>query len=483
MSPTSRYILVSKALVGILLACSMTAASATSSPRDTARISSNEPIIPFQACTDSIKSLCIMSVAAKGSPMSFAGNVASSPDDVRCDGKNLDGSRPGSASWCYRDSIPTFAADGSAFIAGHSPGFKVLIIKSPNAYRNEVAGTPSATTETYVTILQPVIVTRAGGPGNVPSRVATPSPYKSDDSWTISVNFGPVPPPNFYAQAEVNSYVTKIDTAGNTIVEFTIAPLELAHAPNGDNCSSLMAGSADLMIGLTFFKSALLESDPMRHTVSFRNGFAVASNSICAIGAFRIAEDGSMETEVAANHLKPDGSLYLGYFSAVVTPLALQDFNVSPDLVRRGGLNVIRSVNGNSEKIDSEAILQSDGSVFITARGFHYSMGSITVSRNPNVKLPSRTVEVSAAVGSLRVGRLAIASVTAPQATGRVHATLVGRNGQRWSLGSGTLSAGRTRIRFAVPKKFPRGNTTIDFWYEGSRSLRPSSTQLRVVIR
>jgi hypothetical protein len=221
----------------------------------------------------------------------------------------------------------------------------------------------------------------------------------------------------------------------------------------------------------------------MRKVFKFTNGFAVGTNSVCETGNFRISEDGAIQIGVAANHLRADGSLYEGYFSAVVSPVALQGFNVSPELVLRGGLRVIRAVNGKTSDLASTSEIQPDGSIRITATGFHYSSGTITVRKNNKLSLPPGKTTISSSVKTVKSGKVSRIKANIKKATGRVHVFISDAKGQKWSLGSGQIANGSVNVDVVVPRKFPKGKTSLILWYEGSRSVRPVTKVHSVIVR
>ena len=290
-----------------------------------------------------------------------------------------------------------------------------------------------------------------------------------------------MPPPNFWAIAGIDSYVISYDALGNTVVELKIRPLLLTRP--GDDCTAIQGATDSTTIGNAYFQSTLVSADSMRKVFNFTNGFSVGTNSVCRSGDFWIGEDGAMNLGVEANHLRADGSLNEGYFSTVVSPSALQGFNVSPDLVLRGGLKVIREENGKLSELASTTEIQTDGSVRITATGFHYSGGTITVMRNKKLPLPAGKTTITSTIKTIKSGATTRIKIGAKKATGRVHVSILGPKGLKWSLGSGKLENGVANIDFVVPSSISKGKTSLFIWYEGSRTQRPITKVLSVVIR
>ena len=478
----------SRRLIGsifILSACLITGISGISVARannEKVTAANSTPVVPFQSCGDSVTSNCIVSVKYNDTDIAFVGYASTSQSAEKCDGTNF-GPQPIPSAWCYQDSAPTYAADPVQFSRARSPrsGLKILIAKSPDTNRAEIPGGPSFTIFTYMTLFQPVFPT---GPQTADGKLVVGSAASlPEDSWTVKINFGPVPPPNFYAQAGIDSYIISYDVLGNTIVELKIRPLLLTHPGNGSDCKATQGANDNTMIGLTFFKSTLPEGDSKHKVFRFTNGFSVGTNSICALGDFRIGEDGAIQIGVDANHLKADGSLYEGYFSAVVSPFALQGFNVSPDLVLHGGLKVTRAENGKTSELASTSKIQPDGSVRITATGFHYSGGTISVKRNAKVPLPGRKTTITASIKTIKIGSVTHIKAKVKKATGRLHVFISGSKGQKWSLGSGQISDGLANLDVIVPRVFPKGKTSLFLWYEGSSSLQPVTKVLSVLIR
>jgi len=482
MQVFSRRLIGSIFILSACLTSGITGISVARANNEKVTAANSTPVVPFQSCGDSVTSNCIVSVKYNDTDITFVGYASTSQSAEKCDGTNF-GPQPIPSAWCYRDSAPTYAADPVQFSRARSPrsGLKILIAKSPDTNRAEIPGGPSFTIFNYMTLFQPVFPT---GPQATDGKLIVSSAQSlPEDSWTAKINFGPVPPPNFYAQAGVDSYIISYDLLGNTIVELKIHPLSLTHPGNGSDCKATQGANDNTMIGLTYFKSTLPEVDSMRKIFRFTNGFAVGTNSICATGDFRIADDGAIQIGVDANHLKADGSLYEGYFSAVISPFALQGFDVSPDLVLRGGLKVLRSENGKNSELASTSEIQPDGSVRITATGFHYSGGTISVKRNTKIRLPAGKTTIAASMKTIRTGVVTNIKATVRKANGRLHVFISGSKGQKWSLGSGLIVEGRANIDFVVPHKFPKGKTSLFLWYEGSSSLRPATKVLSVLIR
>ena len=469
-------------LLSTCLTNGSTSTSIAHAKNEVAGVANSAPVVPFQNCSDSVTSDCIVSVKYKDVDISFAGNVSTSQSAEQCDG-NVLAPRPAPQTFCYQDSTPAYAAE-PLLINTWSPrrGLKILIAKSPVPSRIEIQGGPYVDVFNYATRFQPVLPTGAkSAHGNL---VVSPTDFLPEDSWTIKINFGPVPPPNFETNAVLDSYAISFDALGNTIVEFKIRPLLLTTAVSDENSCGGYQSTADYTrIGFSSFSSALVFADSMRKVFKFTNGLAVGHNSVCSFGGFRIGEDGLIALDVRAPHLKADGSLNAGYYSAVVSPSALQGFNVSPDLVLRGGLKVIREENGKSSEISSTSEIQSDGSVRITATDFHYSGGSITVMRNKKLSLPAGKTTITSTIKNIKRGTVTRITIGAKKATGRVHVSILGPKGLKWNLGSGYLKKGVANIDVVLPSPIRKGKTSLFIWYEGSRSLIPASKVLPVVIR
>ncbi len=448
----------------------------------TAVAASSAPVVPFQNCTDLVTSNCIVSVKYKDVDVSFAGNVSTSQSAEKCDGTSF-APPPAPQTFCYLDSAPAYAAE-PLLVNSWSPrsGLKILIAQTPGTRQIKIQGGPSVDQSRYFTLFQPVLPTGVkGAEGNL---VVSPMNFLPDDSWTIKINFGPVPPPNFYAMAGVDSYIISYDALGSTIVELKIRPILLTTAVSDENsCGGYQSSADNTKIGFTYFTSALVQADMMRKVFKLVNGFSVATNSVCRTGDFWIGGDGSINLGVEAPHLRADGSLNEGYFSTVVSPSALQGFNVSPDLVLRGGLKVIREENGKSSEIASTTEIQPDGSVRITTTGYHYSAANITVMRNKKLSLPAGKTTIASTIKNIKLGAATRITISAKKATGRVHISILGPKGLRWNLGSGNLEKGVANIDVVVPSPIPKGKTSLFVWYEGSRSISPVTKVLSVVVR
>ena len=469
------------------------------------RVSANStPVAAFRNCGDSVIRNCIVSVKYNDSDITFVGNTTFNGRGATCNEvknpRNQIYSKKGILSGeCYQDIAPTYAADPVQFSSARSPlssassprsGLRILIAKSPESYQAEIQGGPSFNYLKYFTWFQPVFnQTTADPTANPTIRPAdeelfvVPAEYLPEDSWTVKINFGPVPPPNFYALAGIDSYVTSYDVLGNAIIELKIRPLLLTFPGNGDQCNANQGANDRLMIGSAAFYSALLEGDSENKVFRFMNGFAIGSNSTCRFQDAYLKKDGAMEIGVSANHLKADGSLNKGYFSAVFSPSALQGFNVSPDLVLRGGLKVTRAENGKASELASTSEIQPDGSIRITATGFHYSAGTISVKRNEKMPLPPGKTTIAASVKTIKTGMVTNIKANVKKASGRLHVFIVGAKGQKWSLGSGLITKGVANVDVVVPSIFPKGKTSLLLWYEGSSSLRPATKVLSVLIR
>jgi hypothetical protein len=482
MAIRSRRLMASLILLSVCLVEKPEGASVAHADNRVAVTTASKPVVPFQNCSDSIKSNCIVSVKYNDSAIAFVGTAATSQSEIKCDGTNF-GPQQIPSSWCYKDSAPTYAADPDQFSQARSTqsGLKILIARSPDTNRAEIPGGPSFNIVNFMTLFQPVL--SSGGSTSGGNWVVNATPSQPQDSWTVKINFGPVPPPNFYAQAGIDNYVISYDGLGNTIVELKIRPLSLTYPGNGSDCKATQGTFDVTQIGLTYFRSTSPEGDSMRKVFKFTNGFAVGTNSVCETGNFRISEDGAIQIGVAANHLRSDGSLYEGYFSAVVSPVALQGFNVSPELVLRGGLRVIRAVNGNTSDLASTSEIQPDGSIRITATGFHYSSGTITVRKNNKLSLPPGKTTISSSVKTVKSGKVSRIKANIKKATGRVHVFISDAKGQKWSLGSGQIANGSVNVDVVVPRKFPKGKTSLILWYEGSRSVRPVTKVHSVIVR
>ena len=467
----------------VLLAACLTIGSdriVTAKENKRPEVAANSAVVmPFQNCSDLVTSNCIVSVKYNDTDISFAGNVQTDPS-LNCDEPYLKQSATKS-TWCYQDSVPAYTADPEQLTKVPQRTLRVLIAKSPEAFGQAIPGGPSFKFFRYTAHFDPVIVNPGQGANG--ERMVSRTESLLEDSWTVKINFGPVPPPNFYAQAGIDSYVISYDLLGNTIIELKIRPLTLTYPGDEQRCKALKGGNDVTTIGLTTFTSTALEGDTMRKLFRFTNGFSVASNSTCTTAGFRIAEDGEIQTAVEANHLKADGSLYEGYFSAVVSPLALQGFNVSPDLVTRGGLKIMRTENGKTFQLRSTSEIQPDGSVRITATGFHYSGGTISITKNKKMAQPAGKTTVTSAVKAFKAGTVTRIKVNAKKATGRVHLSILGPKGLKWSMGSGNLENGVANVDVVVPRSIPKGKTSLYIWYEGSRSVRPATKILNVVVR
>jgi hypothetical protein len=466
-------------LLSTCLTNGSTSTSIAHAKNEVAGVAGSAPVVPFQNCSDSVTSNCIVSVKFKDVDISFAGNVSTSQSESKCDGKSY-ATPPAPAIFCYQDSVPAYAAE-PLLINAWSPrrGFKFLIAQSPALKRTEIQGGPSYDHRYYIAHFQPVLPT--GAKSTQGDLVVSTTDFSPEDSWTVKINFGPVPPPNFWAIAGIDSYVISYDALGNTVVELKIRPLLLTRP--GDDCTAIQGATDSTTIGNAYFQSTLVSADSMRKVFKFTNGFSVGTNSVCRSGDFWIGEDGAMNLGVEANHLRADGSLNEGYFSTVVSPSALQGFNVSPDLVLRGGLKVIREENGKLSELASTTEIQTDGSVRITATGFHYSGGTITVMRNKKLPLPAGKTTITSTIKTIKSGATTRIKIGAKKATGRVHVSILGPKGLKWSLGSGKLENGVANIDFVVPSSISKGKTSLFIWYEGSRTQRPITKVLSVVIR
>ena len=469
-------------LLSTCLTNGSTSTSIAHAKNEVAGVAGSAPVVPFQNCSDSVTSNCIVSVKYKDVDISFAGNVSTSQSESKCDGKSY-ATPPAPAIFCYQDSVPAYAAE-PLLINAWSPrrGFKFLIAQSPALKRTEIQGGPSYDHRYYIAHFQPVLPT--GAKSTIGDLVVSTTDFSPEDSWTVKINFGPVPPPNFWAIAGIDSYVISYDALGNTVVELKIRPLLLTTAVSDENsCGGYQSSADNIKIGLTYFTSALVQADTMRKVFKLVNGFSVATNSVCRTGDFWIGGDGSINLGVEAPHLRADGSLNEGYFSTVVSPSALQGFNVSPDLVLRGGLKVIREENGKLSELASTTEIQTDGSVRITATGFHYSGGTITVMRNKKLPLPAGKTTITSTIKTIKSGATTRIKIGAKKATGRVHVSILGPKGLKWSLGSGKLENGVANIDVVVPSSISKGKASLFIWYEGSRTQRPITKVLSVVIR
>ena len=96
---------------------------------------------------------------------------------------------------------------------------------------------------------------------------------------------------------------------------------------------------------------------------------------------------------------------------------------------------------------------------------------------------PAGKTTVTSAVKAFKAGTVTRIKVNAKKATGRVHLSILGPKGLKWSMGSGNLENGVANVDVVVPRSIPKGKTSLYIWYEGSRSVRPATKILNVVVR
>ena len=303
---------------------------------------------------------------------------------------------------------------------------------------------------------------------------------REDDEYTFRINFGFVPAPNFYGNADAVKYSVSVDDTGATIVEMTLRPVLGASPPMQGRCDGMIGGQRRLYLNTGRFSWGSSAIDMEAKIERAFSGNAVTTNAPCANGMPDIRPDGTLNVLLGAPHAYADGTLNNGVFSVILSPATMYAFGFSTDRVLSGGLSISAKTSIYVQKLSYQATIADDGAAIIKAYGFHYSSPTLSLKQT-SFKLPPLKTKFKV-LAPTRVGRGRRVEIRLDKAIQNAVLLLRGPTGGSQLVGSFGGAVGQAQFDVVIPRSIPIGRGVLTVWFPGDRQSRNSRAEIPIQI-